>query len=188
MGAKKIVIATAAAAFIYHRFKRTLSSLDYWLAGMRLGCDPAIIKAIAYIESGGKGWTDKGVIKTRLENQFLPRYQAESGKAAKYFITFAAAYDYDKRSAILSTSFGIFQIMGFNHKLVGYSTPETFYLGMRSGAVAQLNAFVKFVKARKLEKYLRDKNWAAFAYYYNGPAYARNNYDTKLQQYYNKFK
>jgi hypothetical protein len=59
---------------------------------------------------------------------------------------------------------------------------------MRSGAVAQLNAFVKFVKARKLEKYLKDKNWAAFAYYYNGPGYARNNYDTKLQQYYNKFK
>jgi len=192
MGLKKLapVAIAVVGVLAYRKFKHRLSNFDYWLAAQRLGCEPAAIKAVAAIESAGKGWTKDGDLKTRLEAQFLPRYQAQSKKAAKSFFSFQfkEAYKYDRYSAIMSSSFGIFQIMGFNYKIVGYASPYLFYLGMRSGAIAQLNAFVKFVEANKLGKYLQDKNWAAFAYRYNGPGYAANSYDTKMAYYYNQFK
>jgi hypothetical protein len=168
----------------YRRYKKRLSDFDYMLAGLRLGVDPAAIKAIAYIESNGIGFYENGNVKLRLEPQFLSRYQ----KTPRYFTTFSAAYAYDPRAAILSTSFGIFQVMGFNYKAAGYSSPESYYNAVKRSAIAQLNAFVGFIEANNLAQYLRSKNWAAFAYRYNGPGYKANNYDTKLETYYNKFK
>jgi hypothetical protein len=154
---------------------------------MQLGCSASAIKAVGMIESNGDGFTSTGLVKTRLESQFLAKYQIASGKAPKSFLTFASAYAYDKRSAILSTSFGEFQVMGFNYKVAGYSSPESYYRAVKDSAVSQLNSFVNFCKANKLGQYLKDKNWSAFAYRYNGPGYKANSYDTKLAYWYNKF-
>jgi hypothetical protein len=77
--------------------------------------------------------------------------------------------------------------MGFNYKVAGYSSPQSYYRAVKSSAVSQLNSFVGFCKANKLGPYLRDKNWPAFAYRYNGPGYKANSYDTKLAYWYNKF-
>ncbi|HAF23464.1 MAG TPA: hypothetical protein DCK93_11245, partial [Blastocatellia bacterium] len=51
----------------------------------------------------------------------------------------------------------------------------------------QLDSFVRFVDVNGLAKYLRTKNWAAFARGYNGPKYKINPYDTKLAAAYKKF-
>lgn len=182
------VTAAALGVVAYRRYKKRLSDFDYMLAGLRLGVEPAAIKAIAYIESNGVGFYDNGNVKIRFESQFLTRYQVAQKVVPNYFTTFSAAYAYNQESAILSTSFGIFQIMGFNYKAAGYSTVKGFYIAMDRSAIAQLNAFCGFIEKNDLAKYLRDKNWAAFAYRYNGAGYARNNYDTKLETFYNKFK
>ena len=179
-----ILAAAGLGVVVYRRYKKRLSDFDYMLAGLRLGVDPAAIKAIAYIESNGVGFYDNGSVKLRLEPQFLSRYQ----KTPRSFTTFSAAYAYDPRAAILSTSFGIFQVMGFNYKAAGYNTPEAYYKAVKRGAIAQLNAFIGFIEKNNLAQYLRSKNWAAFAYRYNGPGYRANNYDTKHETYYNKFK
>jgi hypothetical protein len=187
---KNIVYAvggTVIAYGLYRSFKKNLSNLDYQIAAMQLGCSASAIKAVGMIESNGDGFTSTGLVKTRLESQFLARYQNASGEPAKSFLTFASAYAYDQSSAILSTSFGEFQIMGFNYKVAGYSSPESYYRAVKSSAVSQLNSFVGFCKANKLGQYLKDKNWAAFAYRYNGPGYKANSYDTKLAYWYNKF-
>jgi hypothetical protein len=172
---------------LYRSFKKSLSDLDYQIAAIKLGCSAAAIKAVGMIESNGEGFTTTGMVKTRLESQFLARYQIASGKTPKSFLTFASAYAYDKNSAILSTSFGEFQVMGFNYKVAGYSTPQAYYNAVKDSAVSQLNSFVGFCKANNLGQYLKDKNWAAFAYRYNGPGYRANSYDTKLDYWYNKF-
>jgi hypothetical protein len=179
-----ILAAAGLGVVVYRHYKKRLSDFDYMMAALRLGVEPAVIKAVAYIESNGIGFYDNGNVKLRLEPQFLARYQS----SPKYFTTFSSAYDYDPKAAILSTSFGAFQIMGFNYKAAGYSTPEGFYRSMKRSAVSQLNAFVNFIQANNLAQYLKTKNWAAFAYRYNGPGYKANSYDTKLQTYYNKFK
>lgn len=187
---KHIIYAAGGSVIaygLYRSFKKKLSDLDYLIAAMQLGCKASAIKAVAMIESNGEGFTSTGVVKTRLESQFLTRYQTASGKAPKSFLTFASAYAYDPSSAILSTSFGEFQVMGFNYKAAGYTTPQAYYRAVKSSAVSQLNSFVGFVKVNKLAQYLKDQNWAGFAYRYNGPGYKANSYDTKLAYWYNKF-
>ena len=187
---KHIIYAVGGSVIaygLYRSFKKKLSDLDYLIAAMQLGCKARAIKAVAMIESNGEGFTSTGIVKTRLESQFLAKYQAASGKAPKSFLTFASAYAYDPSSAILSTSFGEFQVMGFNYKAAGYTTPQAYYNAVKNSAVSQLNSFVGFVKVNKLAQYLKDQNWAGFAYRYNGPGYKANSYDTKLAYWYNKF-
>lgn len=187
---KHIIYAAGGSVIaygLYRSFKKKLSDLDYLIAAMQLGVSASAIKAVAMIESNGEGFTSTGIVKTRLESQFLSKYQTASGKAPKSFLTFASAYAYDASSAILSTSFGEFQVMGFNYKAAGYTTPQAYYNAVKNSAVSQLNSFVGFVKVNKLAQYLKDQNWAGFAYRYNGPGYKANNYDTKLAYWYNKF-
>jgi hypothetical protein len=66
-----ILAAAGLGVVVYRRYKKRLSDFDYMLAGLRLGVDPAAIKAIAYIESNGVGFYDNGSVKLRLEPQFL---------------------------------------------------------------------------------------------------------------------
>ena len=56
------------------------------------------------------------------------------------------------------------------------------------GASMHLDAFVNFIKTKKLDSVLRAKNWAAFARRYNGPGYAQNAYDKKMASAYAKWK
>ncbi|WP_081933632.1 N-acetylmuramidase domain-containing protein [Massilia sp. 9096] len=56
-----------------------------------------------------------------------------------------------------------------------------------------MNAFCYFLKATKigntsLADVLRDKNWARFAYVYNGSRYRANAYDDKLRHAYQEYK
>lgn len=44
----------------------------------------------------------------------------------------------------------------------------------------QLNAFVGFIKGRRLDDDLRSHDWAAFARGYNGSGYKENAYDQKM--------
>ena len=45
-----------------------------------------------------------------------------------------------------------------------------------------------FIQSNRLDTYLRNKDWAGFAKRYNGPAYAENQYDKKLEKAYHKHK
>lgn len=89
--------------------------------------------------------------------------------------------------ALMSASWGRFQIMGFNYKKAGFKDLQSFINAMYIDEVEQLKAFVNFLKSTGLDKPLRAKNWAAFAKGYNGPGYAKNAYDVKLKQAYEKF-
>ena len=80
----------------------------------------------------------------------------------------------------MSTSWGLGQVMGFNHKACGYSTVESFTQDMYISEGKQLLAMCGFIKSKKLHDALRTKNWNKFAYGYNGEAYAVNAYHTKL--------
>ena len=52
----------------------------------------------------------------------------------------------------------------------------------------QLGLFMTFLKSNGWDKYLRTLDWAEFARHYNGPQYAQNKYDKKLQDAYSKYK
>lgn len=98
---------------------------------------------------------------------------------------FWEAAQLDSEAAFKSTSWGMFQIMGFNHKLAGYQSAQAMVDAFKQGESVQLDAFMTFIsnvkhKGKLLIQWLREKNWAMFAEGYNGAGYAANQYDTKL--------
>ena len=90
------------------------------------------------------------------------------------------ALQLDAEAALKSASWGMFQIMGFNHALCGYPKVERFVDAMKRSAAEHLAAFVVFVIRCGLADELRRADWAGFARGYNGPGYRQNRYDEKL--------
>lgn len=104
------------------------------------------------------------------------------GGAAEYR-RLDAAMKLNRTAALKSASWGLFQIMGFNHVAAGYANVEDFVAAMKESEGKQLLAFVSFVKSNGMtDKLLKimDGDGAPFAAAYNGSGYAVNHYDTKL--------
>lgn len=159
----------------------SLTANQYSNAAARLGCSVAIIRAIAMIESSEAGFYASGAIKKRFEPAVFKR---RTGQTAS---TYAAAYELNAKEAMMSTSWGMFQVMGFNHVAAGYSSVEAMVEDYQKSEAVQLDSFVKLILAWKLNDELRDLKYAAIARAYNGINYAMNDYDTKLEKYYKQF-
>lgn len=94
----------------------------------------------------------------------------------------------DRDAALKSTSWGMFQILGANYQQAGFGTLQAFINAMYAGEPEQLDAFIRFVKAdRVMHRALKAKQWARFAERYNGPAFKRYKYDTRLAAAYAKY-
>ncbi len=99
-----------------------------------------------------------------------------------------AAILFDRTAALKSASWGLGQIMGFNHVAAGYPTVEKFVIAMHESEAGQLEAMMQFMKYNpQMHRALCDRNFAQFAFLYNGQAYRRNAYDTKLAAAYQKY-
>ncbi|MFJ7793279.1 N-acetylmuramidase domain-containing protein [Pseudomonas sp. NPDC096950] len=93
----------------------------------------------------------------------------------------------DDLCALESASWGAFQVMGYHAVRLGYPSVTDFTDRMARDENEQFEAFVRFIEADPaLHKALKGKKWAAFAKAYNGPNYARNLYDTKLERAYQR--
>ena len=89
--------------------------------------------------------------------------------------------------ALRSCSWGLGQVMGFNHAAAGHPSAAAMVQAMVQGEDEQLLASVGFMVANRLDRPLRARDWAGFARGYNGAGYAKNQYDIKLQQAYARF-
>jgi hypothetical protein len=86
-------------------------------------------------------------------------------------LTFARTLD--ETAALKSASFGAGQIMGFNHKSVGYVDVQTMVKKFDEGIKPQLDAVIAFIKANDLcMKGLRAGDYVMFARGYNGAGQA----------------
>ncbi len=93
----------------------------------------------------------------------------------------------DATCADESASWGAFQIMGYHWQRLGYASLADFTTRMAASEAEQFEAFVRYIEADPaLHKALKAKKWAEFAKRYNGPAYARNLYDVKLERAYQR--
>lgn len=92
-----------------------------------------------------------------------------------------------REAALKSCSWGLFQILGLNYEAAGFRKLQEFVTAMYGDIDDHLRAFVFFIhRDPRLVAALRSRDWAAFARYYNGPAYARNKYDFKLADAYER--
>jgi len=170
-----------------------------------LEIDEATLRAVAEVEASGSGFLpasrDKAELKPKIlfeghafhrltggrfskqhPNISYPKWDRKqySGSLAGEWRRLEAACQLDRTAALQSASWGLFQIMGFNYPYCGCSEVEAFVAAQYEGATQQLAQFVKFVSRKPFLEALHDQNWAVFAAAYNGPAYAKNQYDTKL--------
>ncbi len=82
---------------------------------------------------------------------------------------FAASLD--ESAAIMSTSIGLAQIMGFNYRRIGFKSPRAMLDSFSAGVGPQIVGFFDFVATspgNKLITAIQNKDWYAFATGYNG--------------------
>lgn len=117
-----------------------------------------------------------------------PRSGGYKGKAAEYQ-RLDRAIAYSETAALESASWGQFQIMGFNAVAIGYGSVQEFTTLMGQDVQEHLRALVRFINATpRALRGIREQNFAMLAEAYNGPAYAKNNYDTDLKKLFDRVK
>ena len=192
--------------------KPTLTGVHYIAAAYDLDCDPKAIRAVATVETRSAAFLADGrpviLFERHKFHQFTNgRYDSthpgvSSPSAGGYGPAGAWQHDrlglaasLDRTAALKSASWGMFQIMGFNHALAGHDVLQQFINAMYAGEPEHLAAFVSFIKSDRrkhpatrqtMAQSLRVRDWAAFAYLYNGSGYRENQYDTKMAAEYAK--
>jgi len=170
--------------------------------------DIATLRAVLSVESSGSGFDGDGRPKILFEPHVFYRlldpvkreYAIDDGLAyhkwgmRPYPPGSDAQYDrltramkIDQTRALQSCSWGLGQIMGFNHDLAGYGDVETMVLAAMDSEPKQLEMMMQFIKSSGLLGKLRSKDWAGFARGYNGPGFSKNRYDEKLAEAYRRF-
>ncbi len=87
----------------------------------------------------------------------------------------------DEEAALKSASWGLPQMMGFNHVAAGFDTPAAMVAAMVDTEDAQLKALGGFIKSNsKMLRAIQQHDWASFAAAYNGPNFRKNHYDSRL--------
>ena len=174
-----------------------LTQLDFENAASRLRCSVAAIKAVCEVEAPRGGFLSTGEPTILFERHIFSRltqhrydhlYPDISNRTPGGYGTLAAQHSrllratrLNREAALMSASWGRFQILGENYKQAGFSSIQGFINAMYTSEQRQLDAFVAFILADSvLISSLRLRNWAAFARRYNGPNYAINQYDRKL--------
>jgi hypothetical protein len=101
---------------------------------------------------------------------------------------FERAYALDPEAAIKATSWGQFQMMGFNFFMTPHTSPQAMVAFMAENEVNQLSVFMDFVRHCNLIDAMRTRSWREFAAAYNGSGYERNRYHEKMERFYNEFR
>lgn len=97
------------------------------------------------------------------------------------------AIDIDETAALKAASWGLFQVLGENYAMAGYDTPQAMVLAFMADEENHLEACIKFLIAAHIDDDLRAHRWSVVARVYNGPGYAKNQYDVKMASAYAKW-
>jgi N-acetylmuramidase/Putative peptidoglycan binding domain len=103
---------------------------------------------------------------------------------AQEYDRLAEALIFDRKAALSSTSWGIGQVMGFHAEELGFESVEQMVTEMVKSEDRQLGVMAQFIAGEKLHVALGKRDWTRFARGYNGPQFAKNQYDERLRHAY----
>lgn len=182
-----------------------LTAADIDLIAREAGIEAAALRAVMKIESAGSGYDSSGRPKILFEphifHKLLPDGLRATAVAAgvayarwgeqpypkgsdAQYTRLSVALGIDRDAALKSASWGLGQVMGSNHRLAGYDDVAQMVLACMDSEASQLRMQIAFIKNAGLLDEIQRHDWAGFARGYNGPAYAKNAYDTKLAEAY----
>lgn len=157
------------------------------LAG-EFGFDPKAVKALIAVECSGHGFDPTtGKIVIQFEPVYFHRYTRRmihngvEGQA-KEWEAFNEAFAIHPTYAMMSTSWGMGQVMGNNFPNLGFKTVDEMVDFCKESERNQVWCALKYIESRRsLKEAFKALNWPVVAYYYNGEGYKKNNYDYKLK-------
>lgn len=179
----------------------------------RINVEPAAVLAVADVESAGVvSWNVRGESKPpiRFEGHYF--YRHLKGNKAKLQAamraglaspkmgsvknprSYEARYDLlaramkiDKDAALMSTSWGLGQVMGEHWSKLGYSSPSALVAEASKGVDGQIDLMIRYIVKFGLVDELQERGWASFASQYNGKSYKVNRYDEKMRVAYGRY-
>ncbi len=196
---------------------KQLSPRAYEHAAWFLGSDVAAIQAVAEVEAAGSGFLATGEPRILYEahkfheftrgaydgklfvnlgnfpyeqrlmstsNWIRDSYGPESLQHRKL----AQASGLNRSAALMSCSWGLFQILGENFKRAGFTTIQDFVNAAYEGEDAHLRMFVHFIESDpKLHVALNSHDWTTFEQRYNGGGF-KGAYATKMLAVYERIR
>lgn len=170
--------------------------------------EEALLKAFLEVESAGSGFDSQGRPKMLFEPHVFYRHLRDRPETQKKAVLQKIAYpkwgtmrypkdsypnlqkaiDLDKEAALKSASWGLSQILGYNHKIINYSSVFDMVTAFMDSEYNHVLAMIKFLENNKIVENLRNHRWAEVARSYNGPSYAAHGYHLKLEEAYKKHK
>ncbi|MCR0983540.1 N-acetylmuramidase domain-containing protein [Roseomonas pecuniae] len=192
---------------------RPFTGLGLQAAVTAMGLDPASdlprLWAVLTVESRGFGFQpdrrpkllfERHVFSRETDRRFDKRAPDLSNSEAGGYIGGAAEYErLDRAVALLadagqapeaalrSASWGLGQVMGFNHETAGFPSAAAMVAAILDEEDEHLMAMAGFVRAHKLGPKLKAGDWEAVAKTYNGKNFAEHGYHIKLRQAFEKF-
>lgn len=173
--------------------------------------EPAALLAIAEVESGGRALYNVNGSKEpaiRFEGHYFDRrlsgrlrdYARSNGLSApvagqirnpksqgERWLLLERAMGLNRKAALESTSWGLGQVMGAHWEWLGYATVDDLVAEARGSVAGQARLMLRFIEKAELLEVLKTSNWREFARRYNGPAFARNEYDKRMAEAYQRW-
>lgn len=187
----------ATVEFWKGRAKR-IDDIDLPRIGSEIGVGEDVIHAVLDVESRGYGFDKQGRVLMLFEPHVFwrnlsgskrqtaeraglayPKWKPGSYPADSY-PRFIKALAIDEDAAIKAASWGLGQILGENFRAAGFNSPRAMVEAFADDEEYHLSAMVNFIKANRLDRHLRARDWASFARGYNGPGYAKHDYHGRL--------
>lgn len=190
---------------IWKGASKKLDESDFKTLAMARGFEEAVVLAITLTEAGKSGYDRQGRLKALFEPH---RFWRELGPGPKRdeavrqglaypdwipnsypsdsYPRIIAASAIDETAALAATSWGFGQILGSNFKMAGYKSPQAMVASFAEDEENQFTGMFNFIKARGLEKAVREKNWPVFAEGYNGKKFRVHGYHIKLANNYQR--
>lgn len=184
---------------------KRIDDIDLPRVGAMIGVGEDEIHAVLDVETRGGGFDSNGRPKMLFEPHIFYRELAgaerdqavELGLAYRKwgerrypkdsYLRLERAMLINENAALRSASWGLGQIMGFNHKLAGYMSARAMVSAFLDDEETHLESMIEFIVASGLDDELRNHDWRGFARGYNGAGYAKHGYHLKLARAYEKW-
>jgi len=181
---------------------KTITTEQIKALAQAYGIEYAALMAVIEVESSGVGFNPPtGYLIIRFEPSWFKREFSDwqdrpgewlnlpPGNQTEEYRLFDNAFAIDAIAAMLATSVGMMQVMGFHYKELGFASVSAMWDYVKINEANQVEVGLRFIKSEPvLLQALKAKNWPLFALHYNGSAYEENHYDTHLINAYNKYK
>lgn len=187
---------------------KRLDDIDLPTIGQLIRVGEDEIHAILDVESAGRGFDEQGRVRILFEpHKFYSlltkaKFILQRNKAVAAGVAYekwnsrnykTPAYDrlakavaINSNLALQSASWGLGQVMGFNHKLAGFPTVEAMVASFAADEENQLRGMINFINATGLADKLRNHDWRGFEDGYNGGGF-NGAYAKKLKAAYERW-